>query len=74
VFDVTEPDNVFLVTRASTRDPAGDPEAFTAGDLGPEGIHFVPFHLSPIKRALLLVANEVSGTVRVYSIKPGPAG
>lgn len=39
-----------------------------AGDLAPEGMRFVSAKESPTKQALLLVANEVSGTVTVYQI------
>ena len=39
-----------------------------AGDLGPEGLTFVPAAASPNGRPLVLVANEVSGTVAVYQI------
>lgn len=40
-----------------------------AGDLAPEGIKFVPAAYSPTKNAMLLVANEVSGTVSVYDVQ-----
>ncbi|OEF27592.1 choice-of-anchor I family protein [Vibrio rumoiensis] len=40
-----------------------------AGDLAPEGMRFIKAENSPTKNALLLVANEVSGTVSVYQIK-----
>ncbi len=39
------------------------------GDLGPEGMTFVPADKSPIKAPLLIVGNEVSGTTSVYRIK-----
>ncbi|WP_245879905.1 choice-of-anchor I family protein [Vibrio gangliei] len=39
-----------------------------AGDLAPEGMRFVSPEQSPTKQALLLVANEVSGTVSVYQL------
>jgi hypothetical protein len=40
-----------------------------AGDLGPEGLHFVPWYLSPTFKPLLLVGNEISGTTNVFEIK-----
>jgi hypothetical protein len=39
------------------------------GDLGPEGIVFIPAADSPTGQPLLLLANEVSSTVAVYSIQ-----
>jgi hypothetical protein len=39
------------------------------GDLGPEGIVFIPAADSPTSQPLLLLANEVSSTVAVYSIQ-----
>lgn len=40
-----------------------------SGDLGPESIKFVSAEQSPSGNALLLVGNEVSGTVTVYQVK-----
>jgi hypothetical protein len=37
-----------------------------AGDLGPEGIKFVPASDSPTRTPLLVVGNEVSGTTTDY--------
>jgi hypothetical protein len=61
VFDVTAPDAPRYVTYLNTRDG-------TAGDLGPEGVTFVPAVRSPNKRPLLIVGNEVSGTTAVYAV------
>ncbi len=40
----------------------------TPGDVGPEGLEFVPANESPTKKPLLIVANEISGTATVYEI------
>ncbi|MEX0735191.1 MAG: choice-of-anchor I family protein [Steroidobacteraceae bacterium] len=40
-----------------------------AGDLGPEGLKFVPAVQSPNGKSLLIVGNEVSGTTTVYEFR-----
>jgi len=39
------------------------------GDLGPEGLHFVPAASSPNGKPLLIVGNEVSGTTAIFQLK-----
>lgn len=41
-----------------------------AGDLGPESLVFVPASDSASGRALLLMANEVSGSLTVFEVSP----
>ncbi|MDX1269829.1 MAG: hypothetical protein R3311_20850, partial [Oceanisphaera sp.] len=75
-FDITDPNAVEFVAYTNHRnyDPAvaatedGDPTA-QAGDLAPEGMQFIPASQSPSGVALLLVANEVSGTLSVYQVQ-----
>jgi 2',3'-cyclic-nucleotide 2'-phosphodiesterase / 3'-nucleotidase / 5'-nucleotidase len=43
-----------------------------AGDLGPEGLAFVPAVDSPNGRPLLIVGNEVSGSTRIYEVVAKP--
>lgn len=38
------------------------------GDLAPEGMKFVPAHDSPTGQALLIIGNEISGSVAVWEI------
>ena len=47
---------------------SGKLEAGAAGDLAPEGLTFVPVEDSPTDNALLIVANELSGTTTIYEI------
>lgn len=68
VFDITDPSEVSFVDYVNNRDFSGNAEDGTAGDLGPEGIDFVPASKSPVGRPLLIVANEVSGTTTLYEI------
>lgn len=76
VFDITDPEASAFVTYINNRDfqvsveDADDPSAVLsqAGDLGPEGLTFIPAATSPTGGPLLAVANEVSGTTTLFSI------
>lgn len=68
VYDVTDPEDPTFVAYRNDRDPAGDPALGTAGDLGPEGIVFIPTPGSPGDLPLLAVTSEVSGTTTLYEI------
>jgi DNA-binding beta-propeller fold protein YncE len=68
IYDITHPRKSRFVTYVNSANPEGDLEAGTAGDIGPEGIEFVPADSSPTGVPLLLVANEISGTTSIYQI------
>ncbi|MBV5260575.1 alkaline phosphatase [Synechococcus moorigangaii CMS01] len=68
VYDVTEPMAPFFVTYTNARNFDGDAEAGTAGDLGPEGLLFIPAADSPNGENLLVVTNEVSGNTSIFQI------
>lgn len=68
VYDITNPIAPQFVQYVNNRDFSGDAEAGTAGDLGPEGLVFISAADSPVKKPLLVVTNEVSGTTTVYRI------
>jgi len=68
VYDVSNPQNARFVQYLNTRDftkLASDP---TAGDVGPEGLHFIPADNSPNGKPMLAVGNEVSGTTSLFQI------
>ncbi|MCA9688207.1 MAG: choice-of-anchor I family protein, partial [Myxococcales bacterium] len=68
VFDLSSPQAPELLLYEQHRDFAGDPEAGTAGDLGPEGLHVIAAEDSPTGAPLLVVAYEVSGTTAIYEL------
>ncbi|MCO7226467.1 choice-of-anchor I family protein [Pleionea sp. CnH1-48] len=69
VYDVTNPYGPQFVEYISNRDFSVKPgEGSDAGDLGPEGMLFIPADKSPSNQPLLVIGNEVSGTTTLYTI------
>ncbi|MBU1192271.1 MAG: choice-of-anchor I family protein [Gammaproteobacteria bacterium] len=74
VYDITNPYDVKFKTYVNNRDFSVDaqlPDGSVnplVGDLGPEGLAFIPWYQSPNLRSLLVVGNEVSGTTTIYQI------
>ncbi|MFI3243755.1 MAG: choice-of-anchor I family protein [Akkermansia sp.] len=77
VYDVTNPSQAKFVNYINSRNfdevigTAYDDEdllTVTGGDIAPEGMVFVPAAQSKTGKPMLLVANEVSGTVSVISL------
>ncbi len=71
VYDITDPAAPTFVEYVNNRDFSVDATAPEAGDLGPEGLVFIPGADSPTGQPLLVTANEVSGTVTVYGVGGG---
>jgi hypothetical protein len=69
IYNVSNPTAPTFVNYSNNRIFAGDPEAGTAGDLGPEGLLFIPADESPTGEDLFGIANEVSGTVTLFDIE-----
>ena len=69
VYDISTPQSPKFVQYINNRVFSGDAEVDTAGDLGPEGIAFIPAHESPDGHPMLAVANEVSGSTTLYRIE-----
>jgi hypothetical protein len=67
-YDVTDPYHPFLADYLNNRDFLADPETAAAGDLGPEGIHFIKAEDSPNGQPIVVTGNEVSGTTTLYAI------
>jgi len=68
VFDVSNPVEPEFIQYVNNRDFNGDAEAGTAGDLGPEGLTFIPALESPTGNPMLAIANEVSGSTSLFEI------
>jgi len=65
-YDITNPYNVQFVSYFANRGVAEG--ADVTGDLAPEGMSFVSAEDSPTGEPLLIVGNEVSGSVQIYQV------
>lgn len=74
VYDITDPAASTFVTYLNNRvfsvsvEDDGVETLSSAGDLGPEGLTFIPASASPTGEPMLAVANEVSGTTTLFAI------
>ena len=80
IYDVTYPYAPKYVSYLNNRDftviyesgTPNDGELQAIGDLGPEGIVFVPGDKSPSGEPSLMVANEVSGNTTIFTVRIPP--
>lgn len=68
VYDVSNPFLPEFVQYVNNRNFSAATNTAAAGDLGPEGLLFIPPSKSPTGAPLLVAANEISGTTTVYEI------
>jgi len=66
--ELTDPSAPVFVDYINTRVVNQTITSAAAGDLGPEGVFVISEDESPNGKPLLVVANEVSGTTRIYEI------
>lgn len=69
IYDISNPRAPKFIDYVHNGNPKGDVKSKTAGDVAPEGIIFIEAAKSPTGHALLVTANEVSGTTTVYEIR-----
>ena len=66
VYNITDPVNPVYLQYVNSRGTVpGEPES---GDLGPEGVVYVDAADSPTGNALVILSNEVSATLSIYSL------
>ncbi len=70
VWDITEAHKPKYVDYINTRSFNALFNYPTEGDLGPEGLVFIPENESPNGLPMILCANETSGTVSIYQVNP----
>lgn len=68
VYEISDPRSLIFVQYINNRNFMAATNTPAAGDLGPEGLHFISRADSPTNTPLLVVANEVSGTTTVYEV------
>lgn len=68
VYDVTNPYQSRFVDYFYNRGTVEGAEV--TGDLAPEGMAFVDAESSPTQKPLLIIGNEVSGSVAVWQVEP----
>lgn len=74
VYDITDPNAPAFIDYVNVRDfsieelVVNDLANPLVGDLGPEGLLFISAEESPNGQDLLVVANEVSGSTRIFAV------
>lgn len=68
IYDATNPTAPVLVTYVDPRNLHGMPDPEEPVDLAPEGMTLIPAARAPGGAALLVVANEVSGTTSIFRL------
>ncbi len=69
VYDISSPFAPQFIDYVNNRDYSKTPGVgVDAGDLGPEGVLFIPADKSPNGKPLIAVGNEVSGTTTLWQV------
>lgn len=68
MYDITVPSESVLVDYVNTAELGDDDVVTESGDVGPEGIAFIPADASPTGSAMIAVSFEISGTTRLFAV------
>lgn len=68
IYDISTPSRPAFVDYVNTVNFAGTVGSGTAGDVSPEGLLFIPANESPNGRPMLVVANEMSGSLAFFEM------
>ena len=68
IYDLANPKQPVFCDYAITRDFDKSTKKPQAGDLGPEGLTFIPADVSPTGKPLLAVSYEISGTTALFEV------
>lgn len=71
-FDVSDPANPTFLDYVNNRNFEAYPESPEAGDLGTEGVLFIPARRSPNGCPLVVAAHEISGSTTVFQVNVEP--
>lgn len=68
VYDISNPTLPVFIQYINNRDFSATETSVQSGDLGPEGIMFIPREKSPNERDLIVLSSEISGTVSIFQV------
>ena len=68
-YNISDPEHVYFSDYFTNISPALADDDPMQGDIAPEGLAFINAKDSPINKAILLAANEVSGTLSIYLVE-----
>jgi hypothetical protein len=69
VYEIVDPSTMNFIEYVNDRNFTVPADSSAAGDIAPEDLLFIPSSESPNGNNLLVVSNEVSGSVSVYNIQ-----
>ncbi len=72
IYNISDINNPVFVDYINNRDFTQNATTPQAGDLAPEDINFIPSVFSPNGNDLLVVSNEVSGTISIFQVNGLP--